>query len=155
MAKFKTSPGIFWCRWMGAWWCWQGCSWTGGGSQVFGRVELCCICWPWRGGCRVSYMEPVAIMGFLPPINRSWLRAVFIRPEDRNPAFTLSKLVSVWDLAKLTCFVLDRGICERLDFWRGLSGEDLPHISALLLVVVLVVSGWHRGVSGAVIRAVE
>lgn len=108
-----------WCRWIGAWWCWHGCSWTGGGSQVFGRVELCCgciccgCCWAWSGGWRVSYMEPVAIMGFLPPINLSWLRAVFKRPEDRNPAFTLSKLVSVCDLAKLTCLVLHRGVVER------------------------------------------
>lgn len=149
-----------WCRWIGAWWCWHGCSWTGGGSQVFGRVELCCgciccgCCWAWSGGWRVSYMEPVAIMGFLPPINLSWLRAVFKRPEDRNPAFTLSKLVSVCDLAKLTCLVLHRGVVKRR-FFRGDYPKDLPDISALLLVVVLMVCGWHCGVCGAVIRAVE
>lgn len=76
------------------------------------------------------------MMGFLPPIKRSWLRALFKRPEERKPALTASKLVKVCDLAKLTCLVLggrkeSRKLSE-ISYIRPLSQDHHPSIHRLL-----------------------
>lgn len=61
-------------------------------------IGICCICC--GGGCWV-----IVIVGFLPPINLSWLRAFSIRFPCRIPMAS-SNDASVRERAKLTCFVL-------------------------------------------------
>lgn len=72
-----------------------------------GFCKIVCICiigiWCNWGGCWV-----MVIVGFFPPINLSWLRALSIRLPGLIPIAS-SNEASVKERAKLTCFVLFMG----------------------------------------------
>lgn len=91
---FSFSIIITSCCWVWCWCCWICCC----------CIRNCCGCWidaDWTNGWWLSI-----IVGFLPPINLSWLLAFAMRLIGRIPIAS-SKDVSVKERAKLTCFVLE------------------------------------------------
>lgn len=61
-------------------------------------------------------MSSGELLGFKPPIRRSWLLADVRRDGDR-PKDISSNDVRVWDRAKLTCFVLVLAEkCRKFDY---------------------------------------